>query len=234
MRDDAFFIGWSRALPPGLGRFLALVASGLLGGAVLLALLLGATADDPAGPDPRPPAEGPARVAGVLRTLPYPMLVTDDGRTLLLSGEGKRGAPAEAAGQRVRVAGYRFSRGGIGNIAVEGAPAPLGPAPAPALVPMGRWRITGEVCDGKCAAGAMRPGSGLAHRACAVLCIEGGLPPVLVPTADVAGHGYLLLADAAGGPIGPEVLALTGLRATFEGAVERIGDLLVLRVQAVR
>jgi len=234
MRQDAFFIGWSRALPPPLARLLALVAAGLLGGAVVLALLLGATADDPAGPDPQPPAEGPARVEGVLRALPYPMIVTDEGRTVLLFGEGKHGASPAGVGQRVVVAGYRFGRGSIGSIALDAAPEALGPAAASTVLPMGRWRITGEVCDGKCAAGAMRPGTGLAHRACAVLCLEGGLPPVLVPTAPVAGHRYLLLANAAGGPITPEVLRLTGLRATFEGRVERIGDLLVLRVEAVR
>jgi len=242
MRHDSFFIGWDRRWAPGLGRFVGLAAGGTLAGALLLALLLGGSTDDPAGPDRVPPPEGPLELTGVLRARPYPMLVTAPaagqprGRAVLLAGDGKRGADATLAGRQVMVAGFGMARGGIATLVLATAPRAMpGLAPEPVVERLGRWRITGEICDGKCAAGAMRPGTGLAHRACAVLCLDGGLPPVLVataplPLATAAGSDFLLLADAAGGPIGPEWRAQTGLRVTLEGEVERVADLLVFRV----
>jgi hypothetical protein len=239
VREADFFIGWSPRLAPALGRFLLLCAATVLGGAVLLGLLLGGTADDPAGPDRVAPAEGPLTLAGFLLARPAAILVVPPdaahprGQAVLLAGEGKHGADAAEAGQLVTASGFGMARGSIAMLVLEALPAALpGSVPAPPVEKLGRWRITGEICDGKCAAGAMRPGSGLAHRACAVLCLDGGLPAVFVATAPVAGSGFLLLADADGGPPGPSLLARTGLRVTLEGEVERLADLLVFRVAA--
>ena len=96
--------------------------------------------------------------------------------------------------------------------------------------PLGRWRLTGEICDGKCYAGAMRPGTGLAHKACANLCLIGGVPPVLVTTAPVEGERFLLIAGADGGPVTPALLDHVATLVQVEGDVERRGSLLVLRV----
>jgi hypothetical protein len=113
------------------------------------------------------------------------------------------------------------------------APRPVTAAP-PAAVPLGRWRITGEICDGKCAAGGMRPGSGLAHRACAVLCLDGALPSIFVATAPVAGTPFLLLGAPDGGPMAEALRPLVGLRVTLEGRVERRGGLLVFLAELPR
>ena len=53
---------------------------------------------------------------------------------------------------------------------------------------------------------------------------------MLVTTGAVAGSSFLLLAGADGGPMPAALRPLVGLRITLEGAVERRGDLLVLRV----
>jgi hypothetical protein len=117
-------------------------------------------------------------------------------------------------------------------LVLEAPPVPLADAPAlpvPAPVPLGRWRIQGEICDGKCAAGGMRPGTGIGHRACATLCLDGELPAVFVPTRPVAGRAFLLLGDATGGPALPAFRDLIGQRVTLEGEVERLGDMVVFR-----
>lgn len=77
----------------------------------------------------------------------------------------------------------------------------------------------------------MRPGIGLAPRACAVVCLDGEIPAVSVATHPVAGHAVLLLADRAGRAPMPAVRAMVGRRVTLEGVVERRGDLLVFRAE---
>lgn len=89
--------------------------------------------------------------------------------------------------------------------------------------------MTGEICDGKCAAGSMRPGDGLAHKACANLCISGGLPPVLVMDLPVAGSTVVLIAGPDGGPMPKALYDLVALPVQIEGQLERRDDLLVFR-----
>jgi hypothetical protein len=97
---------------------------------------------------------------------------------------------------------------------------------------LGRWRLTGEICDGNCLTGAMRPGTGLAHRACANLCILGGLPPVFVATDSIAGSEFFLIGDADGGPLPDEMLDWTALLIAAEGRVERRGGVNVFLIDA--
>ena len=99
-----------------------------------------------------------------------------------------------------------------------------------APVSLGRWRIAGEICDGKCYAGAMRPGTGLAHKACANLCIAGGVPAVFVSSSPVEGHRYFLLADETGKPAGELLKDHVAVYVEAEGEVERLDDLAVFRI----
>jgi hypothetical protein len=251
-RPEEFFIGWAPAPPRGLRRWLAAAAVVGLLGLPALGLLLGAAADDPADaafatvPGQALPAELPTEMAvqGVLVDGPYPLLHLPAtpglprGRTLLLSGDGKAPPPLEARalhGRLVAAEGFALRRGSIEMLVMGAPPRPVTDAPAPAAPSaesLGRWRITGEVCDGKCAAGGMRPGIGLAHRACATLCLDSAIPAVFVPTAPVAGHAVLLLADHEGRAGIPAFRDAIGRRVTLEGAVERLGSLLVFRAEA--
>src|SRR5690349_19376703 len=66
--------------------------------------------------------------------------------------------------------------------------------------------LRGEIVDSKCFLGAMRPGNGKTHKACAMLCIAGGVPPMFV-TRDSAGREeYYLLAGPDGGPAPSDVV----------------------------
>ncbi|MEL6747390.1 MAG: hypothetical protein AAFO79_06230, partial [Pseudomonadota bacterium] len=111
------------------------------------------------------------------------------------------------------------------------APAPDQPgATAIPSEQLGRWRLAGEMCDGKCLSGAMRPGTGLAHKACANLCLIGGAAPVFVTAAPVAGSQFLLMGAADGGPLPDTMLDQTARLIELDGTLERRGDLLVFLI----
>ena len=239
---EPFFVGWA-APPPSLRRFLVWVAACLVGLFAALGYLFAATQDDP--------GDGAFRfdwrrqtVVGVVEFRPYPLIHVreserfPEGHTLLLSGIGKVGAQDRSValdGRLVRASGVVLKRGDLDMLQVRAGEAGLTAAEAadtgpPQAQPLGRWRITGEICDGKCYAGAMRPGRGLAHKACANLCLNGGVPPVFVATDEIDGTPFLLMADADGGPVTDKILDHTATLVEIEGAVERRGALLVFRI----
>jgi hypothetical protein len=234
-----FFVGWAGSLPVEQAGWIRAVVATVVGGFLLLGIALARTQDDPGGGA----GTGELTLEGVLTAQPYPTLSVPPGRdgvparTVLLSGGGKEGAPFDMAldGRAVRATGYGLRRGELAMLQVTEPMTALDAAlPAPAVENLGTWRVTGEICDGKCLAGAMRPGTGLAHRACANLCVTGGVPPVLVGTGAVQGQRNLLLGDPGGGPLSGQFRHLTGLVVTLEGLVERRGDLLVFRSDLAR
>lgn len=135
----------------------------------------------------------------------------------------------------LEVGGVFVRRGDIEMLLVSDTGAKAGAGLLPGFQPapaedLGRWRLTGEICDGKCYAGAMKPGQGLAHKACANLCITEGLPPVLVMELPVEGSTVLLLAGEDGGPMPDALLHLTAVPLQLEGRLERRDDLLIFRI----
>lgn len=221
-----FFIGWSpRSALPLAGFLLAIVLLGLagLGG---LALALGANVNDPGGGD----FTGDKDLTGVLLAAPYPTIVLDNGHAVILSGGGKRGVQAESAsldGKRVHATGAGVKRGTMDMLLVATLAAAPGDAVVPPRVPLGTWRLTGEICDGKCVLGVMHPGNGLSHKACANVCLTGGVPPVLVTTQPVEGTQFLLLGDAGGGPLPDALRDHTAIPQRMDGMVYRLADMLV-------
>ena len=224
-----FFIGWDGRLPRGQAGWIRALVASLFAGFLLLGLAMARAIDDPGGGGG---ASAETTLEGVLTALPYPTVTTEVGRTVMLSGGGKDAAPFDSAldGRAVRATGYMLTRGTLEMLQVGEALVPADSAQA-TVVPeaLGTWRITGEICDGKCLAGAMRPGTGVAHRACANLCVSSGVPPVFAATGPVAGQRFLLMGDPAGGPLDGRFRALTARPVTLEGTVERRGDLLVFR-----
>ncbi|MFO1115079.1 MAG: hypothetical protein U1E28_05305 [Beijerinckiaceae bacterium] len=181
-------------------------------------------------------------LSGIVVARPYPVLVAapdhqhPKGRTLLLGGEGKHGAQdfADALdGRSAHLEGILIKRGDL-DMALISSPDQLKPEsaghPAPQREHLGRWRLSGEICDGKCAAGAMRPGSGASHKACANLCISSGLPPVLALGRPFEGREVLILAGENGGPVPGELLDRVGILVTLEGDARRLGDAIIFQV----
>lgn len=136
---------------------------------------------------------------GTLHLGPYPRLVTPDGRTHFLVAEGKFG-PGEIDplldAERVTLRGRLLERADVRLIelaspiepdaAADDEPGAPGRGDGPGL-PV---TALGEIVDAKCFAGAMKPGDGKTHKACAILCIAGGIPPVFIasdPTSPAHG-----------------------------------------------
>jgi hypothetical protein len=241
-RPDSFFIGWAPP-PRPLRGFLIGMVIGLVALFALTSYLTAATQDDPGGGAFRSDW-GRETVVGVLQAEPYPVLHVleserfGQGHALMLSGFGKRGVQDRGGlldGKVVEASGVALKRGALDMLQVRGGAEGLGPlegreAPLPPVVSLGRWRITGEICDGKCYAGAMRPSQGLAHKACANLCLIGGVPPVFVATDEIEGQRFFLLANAKGGAVTEAILDQTATLVETEGEVTRRGALFVFNI----
>lgn len=237
-----FFVGYL-PIPKPLRLVLAAVAVFAVTFFAAFAFAVGGTQDSPG--DGRLRFDlGRQTVTGVLELQPYPMIhVTEGsenveaGETLMMSGAGKFGV-IEQAGKigpaGATVTGIILNRGSIRMLQIPNRNRDIASAEVDAATPeavdLGRWRLAGEICDGKCLAGAMRPGRGLAHKACAELCILGGVPPVFVSTQPVEGHEFLMIGSADGGPITEALLDRTGVYISAEGRVEERGNLAVFLV----
>ena len=243
MDKKPFFVGYLPT-PEGLRAFLISLTVSLVVFMAFVGITIGATQDDP--------GNGAFRfdwrqqtVTSVIEFVPYPILrVTEGneripaGHTLMLTGQGKstiRTRVQPMAGDLVALTGVILKRGELDMMQVAGGNRGLkkvdGPAPdLPAPEPLGRWKLAGEICDGKCLAGAMRPGRGLAHKACANLCLIGDIPPVFVSSQPVEGSEFLLVAGPDGTRLPDRAYDLVGAFVQLEGDLERRGDLLILRM----
>lgn len=238
-----FFVGYLAA-PAALRSFLwgVVVVMTLAAGA--LGFAIGTSQDDPGNGAFRFDY-GRQTVTGVIELTPLPLLrVTDGneriaaGHTLMLSGQGKSGVMSRAKpleGQRVTASGVLLERGDLEMLQLRGGKNGLraaegtedGPPEPITTEPLGRWRLAGEICDGKCLSGAMRPGRGLAHKACANLCLLGGIPPVFVSSQPVMGREFLMVTGPNGTEMPKQAYDLVAQYISVEGDVTRHGDLLV-------
>ncbi len=239
---DEFYIGYQRQAPAGLSRFQRWTVAALLLAAAVVAVALAALQSDF---DPGVFEFGVVRdFAGVVHERPHPLLLVDrPGHNLpepsrfLLVAAGKHGADGEVAGldgRRVRLRGTLIHRQGQTMVeVVAGSVEPTGDAtarPAAGAVDLGVQTLRGEIVDSKCYLGVMKPGRGKPHRACATLCIRGGIPPVLRVETGSGEYRHFLLTDEAGGVINHRLLDLIAVPVEIAGRVLRTGDLLVLEI----
>lgn len=240
--DDEFFVGYFPT-PPGQRLFLSAVVVAML---LLTAGVAYGTTQFQRHPG-RTQAQR-AELAGLLLIDPVPMLrfvdeESGEVRSVLLSGGSKRGIGRRLearAGEAVTLTGpFRTREGGTLMEVYRSAEAELDEATMARLqdVPveaLGEVTVSGELIDSKCWYGAMHPGGGPTHRACAQLCLFGGVPPVLI-THDASGHHTrYALASATGGEVHREMMPFAAQAVEITGELERHGDMLVLRVAPER
>ncbi len=103
--------------------------------------------------------------------------------------------------------------------------------PGTETVGLGRQTLVGEIVDSKCFFGVMNPGDLTPHRACAIRCISGGVPPVLLVRQKDGPAIYLLLVSADGKAVNKQVLDMVAEPVQITGEVERQGELLILRAE---
>lgn len=179
---------------------------------------------------------------GVIRMEPYPMLVEADGTARFIVGMGKYAVRDQVSvfdGEVCRVRGFSLAREHRRMIeltadedAIARADAGM-PETAPIVngSPPRDIVVFGEIVDGKCYLGAMKPGDGKAHKACAILCISGGLPPLVAAEIEGTGGLYPLL-RVGGSTVLPErVLEMVGEPVRIEGRLTWVHRLPVLDVE---
>lgn len=245
MERDDFYVGYLPEAPPALGRFLRLVVAALL---LLVVAVGGLLASRQSAFDPGVFEFGEVRsFEGTVRSEPHPALEIEgpggDVARLHLVAVGKHGAHAETAGldgRRARLDGTLIYREGETMIevvpgtvtALDGA-GPGALREAARVEDLGVRELHGEIVDSKCHLGVMKPGRGKPHRACAALCLWGGVPPILLLEDEAADRRHVLLAGPDGGPWAVPTLELVAIPVVVRGHLERAGDDLRLRVEDV-
>lgn len=173
---------------------------------------------------------------GLLVADPYPALLVPRGPVWsrhLLVGQGKHGAGALVAGHVgswATVSGSLAYRDGRAMVEVRTVAPVAAPPVSPQAVAedLGRYAAEGEIVGAKCYMGVMSPSSGIVHRACAALCIRGGIPPLLrVERADGQSEG-LVLADAEGRPLNARLGHRAGTLVRVIGRLIRLDATLYL------
>ncbi len=247
-KNTDFFTGYGKKLPENLRVFVPAAAALLVALFAATGLASGLLQASPGDGRFRWDL-GPLTLVGVLEMHPAPVVHAQPtetfpkGHSMMLTGQGKVGVQKTAAGldgRLVEVKGFITQRGALDMLVVDTLKAAetsgdsgAGWSP-PQVVDLGRWRLTGEICDGKCVSGAMRPGQGISHKACANLCIIGGAPPVFVANGDVDGASFFLIADLAGRPIAERLVDFMAVPVEVEGRIERRGDLPVLLLDSTQ
>jgi len=246
---DEFFVGWL-PMPSSYARFSLSIS--------ILLLIVGVGIAVVAGRQQQSPGSGiwesdtSRTFEGVVYASPYAMIRVpgekpdDPVRTILLVEEGKFGAVERVLpwdGQPVRVSGsllHREERRMLELAAGETGIQPVQAMPLevqttlrrPSPRSLGILTLAGEIIDSKCYLGAMKPGGGKTHKACAALCLAGGVPPMFVTRDAEKRETFHLLTSPEGGPIEPGVIEFVGDLVEITGELEQQGDLQVLKVTA--
>jgi hypothetical protein len=244
--NDEFYIGWEKKAAPGIGKTahkaVIIILSLALAVPLVLAVsqhMIGASVFE----------WGTLKsVSGVLQSKPYPhLLVPRPGNvdsqspfsTYYLVMTWKFGINPEAIapldGKPVTVKGTLIYR--ENHTMIETKPEWI--AASTNAVPqtlidaryqdLGKQTFVGEIVDSKCFLGVMNPGRLATHRGCAIRCISGGCPPILVVDQKDGPAIYLLLVSADKKPVNKQVLDMVAEPLEITGEVERQGDLLILR-----
>jgi hypothetical protein len=243
---DEFYIGWQGQAPRGIGSRVrrAVVVLLLLLPALAVILVLAQSTIGVAVFE-----WGNVKTfSGILKSRPYPhLLVARPGQSggalsaYYLVAPFKFGLkPATLAAwenQAVSLKGTLIYRGN--QTMIEALPDSLKSMPSPdkalaatAANPkedLGRQTLVGEIVDSKCYLGVMNPGRLTPHRACAVRCISGGIPPLLLVRQTQGPPLYFLLVSSDGHPVNKQVLDMVAEPVQITGEVERQGELLILR-----
>ncbi len=246
--NDEFYIGWEAKAAPGIGKTARKAAVLVLLLAWLVPVLL-AVSQRMIGQSVFEWGKHKT-FSGILQTTPYPhLLVPRPGNTgsqpqfstYYLAAPWKFGLKtetiAEFDGKFVTFQGTLIYRGNQTMIEVRPGTIQMTDAATavalPQAVGLGQQTLIGEIVDSKCFLGVMNPGQLTPHRACAIRCISGGVPPVLLVRQQGGPAVYLFLVSTDGKPVNKQVLDLVAEPVKITGAVERQGEMLILKADPV-
>ncbi len=246
-KNNDFFVGYLDT-PPALKKFYWHLIIGLIACSSLLGYGLSSIQNSavPAIWD----LGASTTMSGVLTLDPYPVLhrLSENSadnpekiESVLLVNQGKHSArqlTADFDNKAITISGALISRGGwlmleIGapediklnnNINVAAIKSKLN------ITPMGKISLSGEIADTKCFLGVMKPGAGKIHKACAEVCLLGGIPAMLVSKGkDGKKYGYILAK-----PDGSSASKITAKHAAeavrISGTLQQQGDILYIKM----
>jgi hypothetical protein len=242
--NEEFYIGWEAKAAPGIGKASRKVALVLFLLALITPVVL-AISQRMIGSSEFEWGTYKT-LSGILQTRPYPhLLVPRPGRTgsasqfssYYLVAPWKFGLSREALaqfdGQAVTLKGTLIYRGNQTMVETRPEWVQANEKPnrtsLPQAISLGKHTLIGEIVDSKCFLGVMNPGQLTPHRGCAIRCISGGVPPVLLVRQKGGPASYFLLVSAEGKPVNKQVLDLVAEPVEITGEVERQGELLILR-----
>lgn len=103
-----------------------------------------------------------------------------------------------------------------------------GPAPVQVNDQLGSIELSGEIVDPKCFFGVMKPGNGKPHKSCAIRCIAGGIPPILMVKNENGDANYVILKGAQGQEINRQIIPFVADPINVKGNLKKVDDWLVL------
>lgn len=241
-KKDDFYVGYLDEVAPDtkklLKRFVIVAIIALLGVATVFALTQNKDKNSAFDFDTT------TKITGVYHEMPYPMLKIQTSensfKNILLLGFGKSNANPFLAKIRTEVSQLSGSILSIeGNLIYYNGKTLLqitdeekitlveksNPSNLPEInTVVANMELEGEVIDPKCYFGVMKPGKGKIHRSCAVLCISGGIPPVLATTDENNISEYYLITDTNGNPIHKDILPYIGKPSLLTGTIVQLED----------
>lgn len=246
-RDGDLFVGYLKA-PAVDRRFLFAAAPAIVATSAGLSWLVASNLSDPGAGAWETGAVH--EIEGLLVTKPYPMVRIADPaapfgmRTVLVVAQGKctsalklardEGAPVRARGVLIHRKDRRMLEVPLALNKwlerVDGKPDTMLANPPKERV--GMLTLSGQIMDSKCFFGVMRPSRGKTHKACASLCIRGGIPPSFWVRDRSGRESVLLMTDSNGGALGESILPLVADPVVATGEVVRVGDILQFRADA--
>ncbi len=84
--------------------------------------------------------------------------------------------------------------------------------------------LEGEIIDPKCYLGAMNPGEGKPHRSCAILCIRGGIMPMIIFQGTDQSRQYAIILGSKGEKINKHVIPFVAEPVKMKGTLYRFDN----------
>ena len=254
--DEAFYIGWMAHAPKVFVRFIKGYLFFLLPVVMVLAALL-ALSQKKFGKG-NFEFGTLTEIKGVYFDKPVPNIVMMNGKdiwgnenimTVPLIGYGKHGAEEAIAdiekekntsfnGKELTIKGTLLYNDGKLLVQIDKNDNPITKISSLASSfitekkDLGSLEVKGEIIDPKCFFGVMKPGEGKPHKDCAIRCILGGMPPMLLVRNEKNEANYYLIVGANGERMNDAVKDFVAEPVALHAKAIQYNDWVVLFVDA--